>query len=110
MVLIAMTDNTSKNIWDKFTKTSKIGPSMESLNTIIFQFSAKILFWIASQEFLIIGGVSEVFSKYTKFPAAIASGRGEKAFFAYHMITWLMSHVTPWVRHPHPKSQMFRTQ
>ena len=31
-----------ENIWDEFTKTSKIGPSMESLNADFFQFSAKI--------------------------------------------------------------------
>ena len=29
--------------WDEFTKTSKIGPSMESLNADFFQFSAKII-------------------------------------------------------------------
>ena len=38
-----MTNNPSKNIWDEFTKTSKIGPSMESLNADFFQFSAKII-------------------------------------------------------------------
>ena len=32
-----------ENIWDEFTKTSKIGPSMESLNADFFQFSAKII-------------------------------------------------------------------
>ena len=32
-----------KNIWDKFTKTTKIGLSMESLNAHFFQFSAKII-------------------------------------------------------------------
>ena len=41
-LLIAMTNYPSENIWDEFTKTSKIGPSMESLNTDFFQFSAKI--------------------------------------------------------------------
>ena len=39
----AMTNNPSKNIWDDFTKTSKIGPSMEGLNADFFQFSAKII-------------------------------------------------------------------
>ena len=37
-----MTDNPSENIWDEFTKTSKIGPSIESLIAEFFQFSAKI--------------------------------------------------------------------
>ena len=32
-----------KNIWDEFTKESKIGPSMESLNADFFQLSAKII-------------------------------------------------------------------
>ena len=36
---------------DDFTKTSKIGPSMESLNADFFQFSAKIIksFVLSSQ-------------------------------------------------------------
>ena len=38
-----MTKSPSKNIWDEFTKASKIGPSMESLNADFFQFSAKII-------------------------------------------------------------------
>ena len=38
-----MIDNPSENIWDEFTKTSKIGPSMESLNADLFQFSAEII-------------------------------------------------------------------
>ena len=38
-----MTNNPSKNIWHDFTKTSKIGSSMESLNADFFQFSAKII-------------------------------------------------------------------
>ena len=37
-----MTDNPSKNIGDEFTKTSKIGPFLESLDADFFQFSAKI--------------------------------------------------------------------
>ena len=36
-----MTNNPSKNIWDEFTKMSKIGPSMEILKADFFQFSAK---------------------------------------------------------------------
>ena len=39
-----MTNNPSKNIWDEFMKTSKIGPSMESLNAdFFFQFFSKII-------------------------------------------------------------------
>ena len=39
-----MTSNPSKNIWGKFAKASKIGPSMESLNAdFFFQFSDKIV-------------------------------------------------------------------
>ena len=42
-VLIAMTNNPSENIWEKFMKMSKIGPSMESLNADFLQFFAKIM-------------------------------------------------------------------
>ena len=38
-----MINNPSENIWDELTKTTKIGPSMESLNGVFFQFSAKII-------------------------------------------------------------------
>ena len=38
-----MTNNPSENIWDEFTKTGKIGPSMESLNAGFFHFFAKII-------------------------------------------------------------------
>ena len=46
-----MTNNLSENIWDGFIKTSKIGPSMESLNADFFNFLpklSKVLFWVAS--------------------------------------------------------------
>ena len=46
-----MTNSPSKNIWGDFTKASKIGSAMESLNANFFQFFAKIikvLFWVAS--------------------------------------------------------------
>ena len=33
-----------ENIWDEFTKSSKKGPSMESLNDDFSQFSVKMLF------------------------------------------------------------------
>ena len=38
-----MTNNPSESIWDGFTKASKTGPSMESLNADFFQFSAIII-------------------------------------------------------------------
>ena len=38
-----MTNNASKNIWDEFTKTSKIGPSLKGLNADFLQLSAKII-------------------------------------------------------------------
>ena len=38
-----MTKGPSKNIWDEFTKATKIGPFMESLNADFFQYSAKII-------------------------------------------------------------------
>ena len=38
-----MTNNPSKNVWDDFTKASKIAPSKESLNADFFQFSAKFI-------------------------------------------------------------------
>ena len=38
-----MYNNPSKNIWDNLTKTSKIGPSMESLHANCLYFSAKII-------------------------------------------------------------------
>ena len=50
-LLIAMTNNPSENIWDNFTKTSKTGPSMESLNADFFQFFFdffQVFFWVAS--------------------------------------------------------------
>ena len=38
-----MTNNPSKNISGEFTKASKAGLSMESLNANFFQFSVKII-------------------------------------------------------------------
>ena len=34
-------DQSFRKIWGEFRKTSKIGPSMESLNADFFQYSAK---------------------------------------------------------------------
>ena len=38
-----MINNPSDKIWGEFTKTSKIGPSMEYLIAESFQFSVKII-------------------------------------------------------------------
>ena len=38
-----MTNYSSEDIWDEFTKMSEIGPSMQSLNADFFQFPAKII-------------------------------------------------------------------
>ena len=43
-----MTNNPLENIRDEFTKTKKLGPSMETLNADFFQFSPKSLFRVAS--------------------------------------------------------------
>ena len=46
-----MTKSPSKNIWDEFTKASKIGPSIEIFNADFFNFPPKllkVLFWVAS--------------------------------------------------------------
>ena len=40
---MTMNNNPSKNIWDKFTKKSKMGPSMESLDADFFLLSAKTI-------------------------------------------------------------------
>ena len=55
----------------------------------------------------LIEGISEVFSKFTKFPVAIVSGGGDKAFLWIsishdHMINESRDSV---VRYPHPKLQ-----
>ena len=46
-----MTNNPLEKFWDKFKRTSKIAPSMESLNVDFFNFLPKlsnVLFWVAS--------------------------------------------------------------
>ena len=65
---------------------------MESLNADFVQFPVKIikfcLEYIARNSSL-IGDISEVFSKFTKFPVAIVSRGGSKACFCKsrdHMI------------------------
>ena len=66
-------------------KASKIGPPMESLNADFFQFSAKIIKSLVSSKLArnlsLIGDISEVFPKFTKFPVTIVSGGGSKACF-----------------------------
>ena len=63
---------------------------MESLNADFVQFPVKIikfcLEYIARNSSL-IGDISEVFSKFTKFPVVIVSRDEGRAFFAYHLIT-----------------------
>ena len=51
-LLIAMTDNPSENIWDEFTKMSKIGHAMENLIAEFFQFSTKIIKSFALSSYL----------------------------------------------------------
>ena len=87
-----MTNNPSKNIWDNFTKTSKIGPK-ESLNAAFFFFNSlpKLL--------------KETFQSFSSnllnFRWPLSAEVGVKLLFAYQMITWPMSHVTRWMRYPH---------
>ena len=71
-----MANNPPENIWDEFTKTSKIKPSMESLIVEFFYFFAKE--WLA-RNLSLTGDISEVLFKFTKFPVAIVSGGGSKA-------------------------------
>ena len=64
---------------------------MESLNadlfSIFFQNYLKFCLEELARNSSLIGDISEVFSKFTKFPVAIVTGVGDKAFFAYHVIT-----------------------
>ena len=93
-----MTNNSSENIWDEFTKMSKIGSSMESLNADFFsifcQNYQKFCFEQLAGNSSLIEDILEIFSKFNKFSMAIVSGGGDKAFFADHVITSSMSHVT----------------
>ena len=46
-----MSNNPLENIWDEFTKTSEIEPSIESLIAEFFNFLPKLsknLFWVSS--------------------------------------------------------------
>ena len=57
---------------------------MESLNPDFFQFSEKIIKSLVlrlTRNSSLIGDISEVFSKFTKFPVAVVSRDGDKAFF-----------------------------
>ena len=58
---------------------------MESLNADFFQFSVKIIksFVLSklARNLSLIGDISEVFPKFTKFPVANVSGGGNKACF-----------------------------
>ena len=58
---------------------------MESLNADFFQFSSKIIKSFAlsnlARNLSLIGDISEVFPKFTKFSVTIVSGGGSKACF-----------------------------
>ena len=79
-----MANNPPENIWDEFTKTSKIKPFMESLIVEFFYFFAKE--WLA-RNLSLTGDISKFFSKSTKFPVPIVSIGSDKACSAYHVIT-----------------------
>ena len=51
-----------------------------------------------------LDGCGELESNLAKIGGHCSSKSGDY-FFAYHVITGTMSHVTRWVRLPHPKSQ-----
>ena len=57
---------------------------MERLNansfSIFWQYYQKFCFEQLARNSSLIGDISEVFSKFTKFPVAIVSGGGDKAF------------------------------
>ena len=91
---------TEENIWDEFTKMNKKVPSMESLikNTRELNSLTSLVYcnwWVFSllskncQKFCfeylaknssLIGDITAVFSKFTKFPVAIVGRRGAKRF------------------------------
>ena len=52
-----------------------------------YQSYQKFCFEYLARNSSLVGDISEVFSKFTKFPVAIASGGGDKAFIVYHVIT-----------------------
>ena len=89
VLLFHITNNRSEKFLDKFAKMSKIGTTVERLNadsfSIFCQNYQKICFEKLARNSSLIGDTSEVFSKFTKFPVAIVSG--DKAFFAFHVIT-----------------------
>ena len=93
------TNNPSENIWDECTKMSKIRPSMESLNTdlfsVLYQNYQKFCFKKLARNPPLIGDISEVFSKFTKFPVAIVSGGGDKD----QWVTWIGGWHTLTVNH-----------
>ena len=48
---------------------------------------------------------TQINSETAKIVGYCPNKSGDKAFFAYHMTTWSMSHVNRLVKPPHPKSQ-----
>ena len=47
--------------------------------------------------------LTQLKSHLAKIGGHYPSKGGDKAFFAYHVITWSMNHMTWWVRYPYPK-------
>ena len=66
-------------------KTSKIGPSMESLSVFFFSIFCpnyqKFCFEQLVRNSSLIGDISDIFSTYTKFPVSTVSRGGDKACF-----------------------------
>ena len=48
---------------------------------------------------------TQCMSHIAKIDGHCLTESGDKAFSAYHVITSSMSHVTRWMRYPHPNSQ-----
>ena len=53
---------------------------------IFFNFLPKFSFELLARNSSLIGNISEVFSKFTKFPVDIVSEGGDNTFFAYSVI------------------------
>ena len=100
-LLIAMTNNPSENILDKFTKMSKIGNSMESLIANFLEISTKFVKRFVSSSLLWIHLKLETSQRFSlnlqNFQWSFSAEVKIKLFFTYHVISWLVSHVTRWV-------------
>ena len=73
----------------KFTKTSKIGPSMESLIAEFFQFSAKVIKNFVLSSWLGIGLYVEKYEMFSSnllnFQCRLSAEVEIKLFYAYHL-------------------------